>query len=230
MSRYARGKEPYAPKMEHVEVPESHVRLRAILFVLAILLAVVAFGFGLNSLLTPETGWKAVEASGSNSGEITLQYNYGAGAQGTAAERRQVSDVYSTALTQAEQQLSQAGNNTVSLYTVSTNPNQTVTVEPILYRALERFCATGSRAKGAVAALVSGLAEPAGAVLAALVLAPLLTPGLLNGIVAVVAGIMLWVAAAQLLPAAFEPAWRKMGVTGFCTGVLMMILGIAALA
>ena len=35
---------------------------------------------------------------------------------------------------------------------------------------------------------------------------------------------------AQLLPAAFEPAWRKMGVTGFCTGVLMMILGIAALA
>ena len=146
MSRYARGKEPYAPKMEHVEVPESHVRLRAILFVLAILLAMVAFGFGLNSLLTPETGWKAVEASGSNSGEITLQYNYGAGAQGTAAERRQVSDVYSTALTQAEQQLSQAGNNTVSLYTVSTNPNQTVTVEPILYRALERFCATGSRA------------------------------------------------------------------------------------
>ena len=49
-------------------------------------------------------------------------------------------------MTQAEQQLSQAGNNTVSLYTVSTNPNQTVTVEPILYRALERFCATGSRA------------------------------------------------------------------------------------
>ena len=27
-----------------------------------------------------------------------------------------------------------------------------------------------------------------------------------------------------------EPAWRKMGVTGFCAGVLMMILGIAALA
>ena len=81
-----------------------------------------------------------------------------------------------------------------------------------------------------MAALVSGLAEPAGAVLAVLMLAPLLTPGLLNGIVAVVAGIMLWVAAAQLLPAAFEPAWRKMGVTGFCVGVLMMILGIAALA
>ena len=84
--------------------------------------------------------------------------------------------------------------------------------------------------EGLAVAVPFACATGSGAVLAALVLAPLLTPGLLNGIVAVVAGIMLWVAAAQLLPAAFEPAWRKMGVTGFCVGVLMMILGIAALA
>lgn len=78
--------------------------------------------------------------------------------------------------------------------------------------------------------LLTNVSDPQLGARTALVLAPLLTPGLLNGIVAVVAGIMLWVAAAQLLPAAFEPAWRKMGVTGFCVGVLMMILGIAALA
>lgn len=90
-------------------------------------------------------------------------------------------------------------------------------------------CATGSRAKGAAAALLSGFAEPAGALLAALLLMPLLSQGLLNGIVAVVAGIMLWVAAAQLLPAAFETAWRRTGITGFCVGTLTMILGIAAL-
>ena len=61
-------------------------------------------------------------------------------------------------------------------------------------------------------------------------LSPLWTSGVLIGLLGVVACIMLWVAAAQLLPAAFEPAWCKMGVTGFCAGVLMMILGIAALA
>ena len=116
------------------------------------------------------------------------------------------------------------------ILTLLTNVSDLHNIPEGLAVAVPFACATGSRAKGAVAALVSGLAEPAGAVLAALVLAPLLTPGLLNGIVAVVAGIMLWVAAAQLLPAAFEPAWRKMGVTGFCAGVLMMILGIAALA
>lgn len=146
MSRYSRGKQPYAPKIEHVEVPEDHVKLRAILFGLAILLAVVAFGIGINGLLTPETGWKEVEATGSVSGQITLQYCYGAGEQSTAAERRQVTDVYSGALTQAEQQLSQAPGNGVNLYTLSANPNQTVAVEPVLYHALERFLASGSRA------------------------------------------------------------------------------------
>lgn len=90
-------------------------------------------------------------------------------------------------------------------------------------------CATGSRAKGAAAALLSGLAEPVGALLAALLLAPLLSQGLVYGMIAVVAGIMLWVAAAQLLPTALEPTWRKTGIAGFCVGMLTMILGIAAL-
>ena len=90
-------------------------------------------------------------------------------------------------------------------------------------------CATGSRGKGAAAALTSGLAEPAGALLAWLFLRNFVTPGLLNGIVALVAGIMLWVAADQLLPTAFESDNRKTGVVGFAFGTLVMILGIAAL-
>ena len=84
-------------------------------------------------------------------------------------------------------------------------------------------------AAGAAAALASGLAEPAGALLAWLFLRNFVTPGLLNGIVALVAGIMLWVAADQLLPTAFEPDNRKTGVVGFAFGTLVMILGIAAL-
>lgn len=90
-------------------------------------------------------------------------------------------------------------------------------------------CATGSRVKGTAAALVSGLAEPAGALLAWLFLRRYLTPGLLNGIIALVAGIMLWVAGEQLLPAAFAPAERSAGVRGYAIGTLVMILGIAAL-
>ena len=89
--------------------------------------------------------------------------------------------------------------------------------------------ATNSRAKGVLAALVSGLAEPAGARRARGSLRGLVTPGFLNGTVVRVAGIMLWVAAAQLLPAALAPPRRLPGVLGAAAGCLLMLLGIAAL-
>lgn len=89
--------------------------------------------------------------------------------------------------------------------------------------------ATNSRARGVLAALVSGLAEPAGALLALLFLQGLFTPGFLNGTIVLVAGIMIWVALDQLLPAAFTPAHRLPGVLGAAAGCLLMLLGIAAL-
>ena len=89
--------------------------------------------------------------------------------------------------------------------------------------------ATNSRARGVLAALVSGLAEPAGALLALLFLQELFTPGFLNGTIVLVAGIMIWVALDQLLPAAFTPAHRLPGVLGAAAGCLLMLLGIAAL-
>ncbi len=85
--------------------------------------------------------------------------------------------------------------------------------------------ATRSRGRGVAAALLSGLAEPVGAVLAYTCLRGLLTPALLNGTVVLVAGIMLWVAIDQLLPAAKGPA----GHAGAALGCLLMLLGIAAL-
>lgn len=86
-----------------------------------------------------------------------------------------------------------------------------------------------SRLAGALAALVSGLAEPAGALLAALLLRRWFTPGFLNGTVVLVAGLMLWVALAQLLPAAWAGKRRRAGLLGAGAGILLMVLGIAAL-
>lgn len=89
--------------------------------------------------------------------------------------------------------------------------------------------ATHSRGKGAAAALASGLAEPAGALLAYFFFHDLFTPGFLNGTVVLVAGIMLWVAAAQLLPSAFAGRQRMAGSVGLALGCLTMLIGIAAL-
>lgn len=84
--------------------------------------------------------------------------------------------------------------------------------------------ATGSRAKAAAAALVSGLAEPAGALLAWLFLRPLFTPGFLNGTLVFVAGIMVWVSFCDLLPQAFTRP--RAGALGAAVGVGVMVLSI----
>uniref|UniRef100_UPI004026CBA6 ZIP family metal transporter n=1 Tax=Gemmiger formicilis TaxID=745368 RepID=UPI004026CBA6 len=89
--------------------------------------------------------------------------------------------------------------------------------------------ATRRRTAGVLAALVSGLAEPLGAVLAWLLLRRLFTPGFLNGTVVLAAGVMVWVALAQLLPGALHPAHRTAGILGAAVGCLLMLLGIAAL-
>lgn len=90
--------------------------------------------------------------------------------------------------------------------------------------------ATRRRTAGVLAALVSGLAEPLGAVLAWLFLRRLFTPGFLNGTVVLAAGVMVWVALAQLLPGALHPAHRTAGTLGAAVGCLLMLLGIAALS
>ena len=79
--------------------------------------------------------------------------------------------------------------------------------------------ATNSRAKGA----------PAGALVALFLFRSLFTPGFLTGTMVLVAGIMIWVALAQLLPTAFAPAHRLPGILGAAAGCLLMLLGIAAL-
>lgn len=89
--------------------------------------------------------------------------------------------------------------------------------------------ALNSRLGGAVAALASGLAEPIGAVLALWFLRGWFSPGFLNGTVVLVAGVMLWVAVAQLAPSALTGRHRLAGVLGLAGGILTMVLGIAAL-
>ena len=84
--------------------------------------------------------------------------------------------------------------------------------------------AARSRAAGVLAALVSGLAEPLGAVLAWLFLRRFFTPGFLNGTVVLAAGIMVWVSFAQLLPDAFAPKHRAAQYPGGagCGGALRL--------
>ncbi len=88
------------------------------------------------------------------------------------------------------------------------------------------YYATGSRARGIWYAMASGLAEPAGAVLAFSLLRNFLSPLFLNGLIALIAGVMLYVSVSELLPQAFARGRRGGAVAGLCLGVLVMSIGI----
>ncbi|TAJ43645.1 zinc transporter ZupT [Methanofollis fontis] len=83
-------------------------------------------------------------------------------------------------------------------------------------------CATGSRWRAFGYALISGLAEPAGALIAFLILLPFLSARVLGLLFASVAGIMIFVALDELLPAAREYGEAHLAVYGLVIGMGMM--------
>ena len=89
------------------------------------------------------------------------------------------------------------------------------------------YFATGKRGRAMGAALLSGLAEPVGAVLAYFFLGRFITPGFLNGLLLLVAGIMCWVSVFELLPTSLAFGKRGHTAGGFALGLFVMILGIA---
>ncbi|QYZ80485.1 zinc transporter ZupT [Methanofollis formosanus] len=84
------------------------------------------------------------------------------------------------------------------------------------------YYATGSRWMAFLYSLLSGLAEPAGAVVAFLILLPYLSGAVLGILFAVVAGIMVFVAVDELLPAAREYGEAHLAVYGLVLGMAVM--------
>ena len=88
------------------------------------------------------------------------------------------------------------------------------------------YHATDSRRKAFWMSLFSGLTEPFGALVAFLFLMPFWTP-LLNGIVlAVVAGIMVYISLDELLPTAEKYGEHHISISGLIAGMIIMALSL----
>lgn len=90
------------------------------------------------------------------------------------------------------------------------------------------YYATGSRKKAFQFSFLSGLAEPVGAVVGYLVLAPFLTPVSLGLIFAAVAGIMVFISLDELLPAAHEYGEHHAAIWGLILGMVVMAVSLIA--
>lgn len=84
------------------------------------------------------------------------------------------------------------------------------------------YQATGSKRKSFTYTLVSGLAEPLGAVMAFFLLMPFLSDVLMGCIYAVVSGIMVFISFDELLPAAREYGKHHISVLGLVVGMAVM--------
>ena len=88
------------------------------------------------------------------------------------------------------------------------------------------YAATGSRRKAFLWSFLSGVSEPVGAALAALILMPILTPSLLGWILAGVAGIMVAISIDELVPVAKSFNTEHTPIVGVISGMIIMALSL----
>ena len=91
------------------------------------------------------------------------------------------------------------------------------------------FYATGDRRKAFRLSLLSGLAEPVGALLAWAVLMPFMSPTLMGCVLAGVAGIMVFISIDELLPAAREYGEAHIAIYGVVAGMALMAASLILL-
>ena len=95
--------------------------------------------------------------------------------------------------------------------------------------AMPVYYASGSRKRALLYTLLSGLAEPMGAILAFLILRPFISQFLLGAIFAAVSGIMLYIALEELIPSSRQYGHDRLALwctlAGICLMPLTHILG-----
>jgi len=88
------------------------------------------------------------------------------------------------------------------------------------------YAATGSRRKAFFWSFLSGIAEPIGAILAALVLMPLLNETVLGIALSAVGGIMIFIALDELVPIARSFDEEHLPIVGIVSGMMVIAFGL----
>lgn len=89
--------------------------------------------------------------------------------------------------------------------------------------------ATGDRARAVWYTFLSGMAEPLGALLGALILRPYLTVGVIETVLAAVAGVMVFIGLDELLPTAHRYGEEHATTVGVLVGMVLMVATLVIL-
>jgi Predicted divalent heavy-metal cations transporter len=92
--------------------------------------------------------------------------------------------------------------------------------------AIPIYCATGNRKRALLLSLLSGLAEPVGAIIGYLILMPIMNDIIFGILFAAIAGIMVFISLDELLPTAREYGEHHLSIYGLITGMIVMSLSL----
>lgn len=141
---------PVVYKPVNIQLPEGRLRLRLAAVIALIVLALAAFGIGINSILSTGPGLAEISVlSGEMNagGRFTFYYYLGWDGADATEERRELRSLYTEAATQAlglfSAEVDTGGDG--GLYRLSRSPNETLTVDAALYSALELLEGSGTR-------------------------------------------------------------------------------------
>jgi len=91
------------------------------------------------------------------------------------------------------------------------------------------FYATKNKKKAFIYSFLSGLAEPAGAIIGILILLPILSTGVISALMAFAAGIMIYISLDELLPLAHRYGHSHTVIVGIVLGMLVMAISLTTL-
>lgn len=148
MSRKPRDGRPYIRPVTKLELSEKNIRFRWIAIAVLLAIAVVSIGYGFYSALSIEPGWQEVTVHSEQvncSGDFQLIYDFSSGDINPTAAYKKLEVLYRDLTVSAYRLFSPEAEGSDNLYHINAHVNETVTVDPGLYAALEQVVAADSR-------------------------------------------------------------------------------------
>lgn len=148
MSKKARDNRPYLKPVTRLELSQTNIKLRWIAIALFLAIAVVSIGYGLSLALRTEAGWQQVTplSEEANCGsDFVLMYDFSVGGINPTAAHKKLEALYGDLTVSAYRLFSPEAVGTDNLYHLNGHANDTVTVDPALYQALEQVVSFGNR-------------------------------------------------------------------------------------
>lgn len=134
----------------HIELSEKNLVLRIVLFVGFLVLGIGCIGAGLMSALSADPTWQEIEATANGPScaeDFKLMYDFSESGNAATSQKKKLTNLYTQAVEDAYRiftaDVLEDGLRNVAY--LNAHPNETVEVEPALYKALEQLIKYGNR-------------------------------------------------------------------------------------